>query len=105
AGTLRNAESNAWCRRMIEKGVAATLGPVDEPYLTSFPLPDHFFPLLMSGKLPLLEVYFRTTPFISWRQVVIGDPLYTPFKKNPAIRLPDKGAEKPVDKKMKGQDG
>jgi len=88
ASTLRTKESNVWCKRMIEEGIAATLGPVAEPYLLSFPLPDHFFPLLMSGKLPLLEVYFRSVPSISWRQTLIGDPLYTPFKNNPAIRLP-----------------
>ena len=70
---------------MLEKGVAATLGPVKEPYLQSFPLPDVFFPLLMTGQHPLIEVYYRTTPYLSWRQVLIGDPLYTPFKKQPAI--------------------
>jgi uncharacterized protein (TIGR03790 family) len=90
ASTLREKESNVWCKRMIEEGVAATLGPVEEPYLLSFPLPDHFFPLLTSGKIPLLEVYFRTTPHISWRQILIGDPLYTPFRNNPAIPLPKK---------------
>ena len=90
ASTLREKESNVWCKRMIEEGVAATLGPVEEPYLLSFPLPDHFFPLLMSGKIPLLEVYFRTIPHISWRQILIGDPLYTPFRKKPAILLPRK---------------
>ena len=87
ARTLRQPESNVWCKRMIEEGVAATLGPVAEPYLSSFPLPDVFFPLLMTGKLSLLEVYFRTIPYLSWRQIIIGDPLYAPFKKNPAIEL------------------
>ena len=43
--------------------------------------------MLMSGKLTLLETYFRSTPHISWRLIVIGDPLYTPFKNNPAIDL------------------
>ena len=85
ARTLRKPESNVWCKRMIEEGVSATLGPVAEPYLSSFPLPDLFFPLLMTGKLCLLEVYFLTIPHLSWRQVIIGDPLYTPFKKNSVI--------------------
>jgi hypothetical protein len=71
---------------MLEEGVAATLGPVTEPYLNSFPLPDQFFPLLMTGKLTLLEVYFLTVPQVSWMQILIGDPLYCPFKKNPPIR-------------------
>jgi hypothetical protein len=75
-----------WCKRMLEEGVAATLGPVTEPYLFSFPLPDLFFPLLMTGKATLLEVYFLTVPQVSWMQILIGDPLYQPFKNNPAIR-------------------
>jgi len=87
ASTLKKPNSQVWCKRMIEEGVAATIGPVSEPYLSSFPLPDVFFPLLMSGKLTLLETYFRSTPHISWRLIVIGDPLYTPFKNNPALDL------------------
>ncbi len=86
ATTLKQKGSNVWCKRMLEEGVAATLGPVAEPYLMSFPLPDEFFPLLMRGQQPLLEVYFRTLPHLSWMQILIGDPLYTPFQKNPAQR-------------------
>ncbi|MEJ2032475.1 MAG: TIGR03790 family protein, partial [Deltaproteobacteria bacterium] len=86
AATLRQPGSQVWCKRMLEEGVAAaTLGPVDEPYLQSFPLPDKFFPLLMTGKLALVEVYYRTLPFLSWRQILIGDPLYRPFRKNPVF--------------------
>jgi uncharacterized protein (TIGR03790 family) len=86
ATTLKKPGSNVWCKRMLEEGVAATLGPVTEPYLFSFPLPDLFFPLLMTGKVTLLEVYFLTVPQVSWMQVLIGDPLYQPFKNHPAIR-------------------
>lgn len=86
ATTLKQSGSNVWCKRLLEEGVAATLGPVAEPYLHSFPLPDQFFPLLMTGKLTLLEVYFLTVPQVSWMQILIGDPLYRPFKNNPAIQ-------------------
>jgi uncharacterized protein (TIGR03790 family) len=85
ATTLKQADRNVWCKRLLEEGVAATLGPVTEPYLSSFPVPDHFFPILMTGELPLLEVYFRTVPHVSWMQILIGDPLYQPFKNYPAI--------------------
>jgi uncharacterized protein (TIGR03790 family) len=87
ASTLKQPGSNVWCKRMLEEGVAATLGPVTEPYLSSFPLPDQFFPLLMTGKLTLLEVYFLTLPQVSWMQILIGDPLYRPFKNHPALSL------------------
>jgi uncharacterized protein (TIGR03790 family) len=96
ANTLKRPGSNVWCKRLLEEGVAATLGPVNEPFLNSFPLPDQFFPLLISGKLPLLEVYFRTLPQVSWKQIIIGDPFYTPFKQNPVLLKPaaDKRREK-----------
>jgi uncharacterized protein (TIGR03790 family) len=84
ATTLRKPGSQVWCKRLLEEGVAATLGPVGEPYLRAFPLPDDFFPLLMAGKLSLLELYFRTVPHLSWQMMLIGDPLYKPFKENPA---------------------
>lgn len=47
----------------------------------------------MTGKLSLLEVYFHTVPHLSWQMILIGDPLYTPFRKNPAWRgkLPSGG--------------
>jgi uncharacterized protein (TIGR03790 family) len=84
ATTLRKPGSQVWCKRMLEEGVAATLGPVSEPYLLAFPLPDDFFPLLMTGSRTLLEVYFRTVPQLSWQMILIGDPLYAPFKKDPS---------------------
>jgi uncharacterized protein (TIGR03790 family) len=83
ATTLKRPGSQVWCKRMLEEGVAATLGPVSEPYLLAFPLPGDFFPLMMTGKRPLLEVYFRTVPHVSWQMILIGDPLYTPFKRDP----------------------
>jgi uncharacterized protein (TIGR03790 family) len=89
ASTLRSKMSRAWCRAMLEKGICATLGPVAEPYLHSFPAPEQFFPLLLTGRYTLVEVYFRTIPLLSWRQILIGDPLYNPFKKKPALGLED----------------
>ncbi|HVW03057.1 MAG TPA: TIGR03790 family protein, partial [Planctomycetaceae bacterium] len=66
AVTLRDANSEVWCKRMLEKGVCATLGPVHEPYLHAFPRPDEFFPALMSGRYTLAESYYRTLPSNSW---------------------------------------
>lgn len=77
--TLKNKRSRVWCKKMLEKGIAATIGPVGEPYVQAFPVPDLFFDLLSKGKLTLVECYFFSTPFISWKMVLIGDPLYNPF--------------------------
>ncbi len=77
--TLRLAGSQVWCKRMLEEGAAAVIGPVDEPYAQAFPLPDLFFGLLIAGRLTLAECYFAATPWLSWRMVLVGDPLYRPF--------------------------
>lgn len=78
--TLKRPESQVWCKRMLERGIAATIGPVNEPYVQAFPLPELFFPLLAEGYLSLGETYLVTLPFLSWQMVLIGDPLYQPFK-------------------------
>ena len=77
--TLKKKDSRVWCKRMLEEGVAATVGPVNEPYLRAFPLPELFFALLLDGRLTLAEVYASSMPFWSWQMVLIGDPLYRPF--------------------------
>jgi uncharacterized protein (TIGR03790 family) len=78
--TLKNRNSRVWCKSMLENGVAATIGPVAEPYLQSFPSPEIFFSCLVDGRLALAECYALANPFWSWQMVLIGDPLYRPFK-------------------------
>ncbi len=78
--TLKRKNSHVWCKMMLEKGVAATIGPVEEPYVQAFPVPEIFFGFLADGHLSLAECYLISTPFLSWKMVLIGDPLYRPFK-------------------------
>jgi len=78
--TLRGQSSQVWCKRMLEEGIAATLGPVSEPYIQAFPPPEMFFGLLLSGKYTLAECFAMSNPFLSWKMVLIGDPLYRPFR-------------------------
>ena len=80
AQQLRDPQSTRWCPAMLADGITATLGPVDEPYLDSFPLPNDFFGALFNGRC-LVEAFYHTKPFNSWQFVLIGDPLYTPFPK------------------------
>lgn len=77
--SLKNKETRGWCKGMLEHGAAATIGPVHEPYVQSFPLPHFFFPILADGKLSLVEAYYLSLPFLSWKMVLVGDPLYRPF--------------------------
>ena len=76
---LRNTSSGQWCPAMLADGITATLGAVSEPYLHSFPEPKEFFLQLFNGRC-LVEAYYYTKPFNSWQLVLVGDPLYTPFK-------------------------
>ncbi|MHC4094677.1 MAG: TIGR03790 family protein [Planctomycetota bacterium] len=77
---LRNPKSRQWCPAMLKDGITATLGAVAEPYLHSFPEPRAFFLELFNGRC-LVEAYYHTKPFNSWQMVLIGDPLYRPFKR------------------------
>jgi uncharacterized protein (TIGR03790 family) len=80
AVSLRDPNSTQWCPSMLKRGITATLGPVAEPYLHTFPEPKAFFGALFDGHC-LAEAYYLTLPFNSWQLVLIGDPLYRPFKK------------------------
>lgn len=79
ATTLHKKESQVWCKRMLEDGICATIGPTYEPYLVAFPRPNEFFALLIQGELSLVECYYRTKPFNSWMMTLVGDPLYRPY--------------------------
>jgi uncharacterized protein (TIGR03790 family) len=86
AVSLRDPKAKYWCKCLLEQGVAATLGPVAEPYTIGFPKPAEFFGLLVTGRYPLVECYYRTLLLNSWMTVLIGDPLYNPFAAAPKLR-------------------
>ncbi len=81
AVNIHNPKELGWCKNALERGIAVTLGPVDEPYLDAFPLPREFFGLLFSGKYSLVEAYYLSKRYVSWKMVLFGDPLYRPWFK------------------------
>ena len=85
ARKLRDPKSETWCNRMIQEGVAATIGAVSEPTLSAFPLPQEFFARLLTGRFTLAQCYWMTSPTVSWQMTLIGDPLYNPFATNPKV--------------------
>jgi uncharacterized protein (TIGR03790 family) len=89
ATTLRNKDSHVWCPNLLKKGVAATIGPVAEPYTVGFPKPAEFFGFLATGEYTLVEAYSRSMIMCSWMTVLVGDPLYNPFKKNAKLKTAD----------------
>ncbi len=99
AVTLRDPKAKLWCVNLLQRGVVATLGPVAEPYTLGFPKPAEFFGFLATGRYTLVECYSRTVVFNSWMTVLVGDPLYNPFARNPRLRpeqvRPSPRTEKP----------
>ncbi len=89
AVSLRAPRAPYWCPNLLKDGVAVTLGPVAEPYTVGFPKPAEFFGFLATGKYTVVECYAKTVMFASWMGVLVGDPLYNPFAKNPLLKETD----------------
>ena len=83
--TLHDEREKGWVSNLLRRGVCGTLGATEEPFLTAFPKPSQFFPLLLCGDFTQGEVYFVTCPWMSWRIGYVGDPLYNPFKVKPKL--------------------
>ncbi len=78
ASTLRS-ETSGWCGPLVGLGFTATLGNVFEPYLELSHRPDLFMRALADGAT-LGAAAHHALPALSWQAVLIGDPLYRPFK-------------------------
>lgn len=96
AVSLRRPGAKYWCKNLLENGAAVTLGPVAEPYTIGFPKPAEFFALLLTGEHTLVECYWKSQLLTSWMMVLIGDPLYNPFKKAPKLKPSDLKPSPPV---------
>lgn len=75
-----------WAGNLLMDGAAATIGPVAEPYTIAFPRPAEFFGFLVTGEYTLVECYSRTLLITSWMMVLVGDPLYNPYKQTPKLK-------------------
>jgi uncharacterized protein (TIGR03790 family) len=88
-GTLHDPKETGWVVNLLNRGFCGTLGATDEPYLHAFPKPSLFFPLLCCGEFTQGEAWELTAPLLGWRVGYVGDPLYNPFKKKPAVKVED----------------
>jgi len=86
AVSLRNPTPARWVPNLLKNGACASLGPVAEPYLIAFPKPATFFGFLLAGD-SLVESYWLSNHFTSWQNMLIGDPLYRPFGKDPKLKM------------------
>jgi hypothetical protein len=85
AASLR-APLKGWCAPMLERGAAATLGNVYEPYLHLTPNLDLFEERLRNG-FTFAEAAYASEKVLSWMTTFIGDPLYRPFKEQQDLSL------------------
>jgi uncharacterized protein (TIGR03790 family) len=81
ARTLRST-TEQWCGSFLAEGATATMGCVDEPYLSGTPNLAVFFTRWLSG-FTFGEAACASQGALSWQTTVIGDPLYRPFGRNP----------------------
>lgn len=77
ASTLRRSDG-PWTGAFIARGVTATVGNVDEPYLHFTHRPDLLMRALARGD-NLVDAAYYALQGLSWQAVLIGDPLYRPF--------------------------
>ncbi|MFA6288463.1 MAG: TIGR03790 family protein [Opitutaceae bacterium] len=78
ADTVQSPLRN-WVGPLVAHGVTATFGNVTEPYLEFTHRPQLILKALARGET-LGEAAAYAMPVYSWQGVVIGDPLYRPFK-------------------------
>ena len=80
ATTIRSATQH-WVGPLLAKGVTATLGYVEEPFLPyTSDVPTLFQSLILRGA-SFGEAAWSAERAISWQTTVVGDPLYRPCVK------------------------
>ncbi len=75
--TLRSATSG-WTGPFVARGVTATMGNVNEPYLAFTHQPQLLLRALARGQT-LAEAAYFALQALSWQAILIGDPLYRRF--------------------------
>jgi uncharacterized protein (TIGR03790 family) len=75
-----------WVGPLLAKGVTATLGSVEEPYLSGTPDMAVFFSRFVAGGFSFGEAGLASGNSLSWQTTLVGDPLYRPFAIAPKTR-------------------
>lgn len=73
-GSEYAGSSQSLAADLIREGATGVSGHVYEPYLAMTPRPDYLFPAYFNGRT-LAESFYIAMPGLSWRNIVIGDPL------------------------------
>ncbi len=65
---------------LIAQGVAGVKGYVSEPYTAALCKAHILFDHYTQGR-NIAESFWSSTPFLMWKDIVVGDPLCAPYKK------------------------
>jgi uncharacterized protein (TIGR03790 family) len=78
-----------WVGPLLDRGVTATIGCTEEPYLQTTPQVHLLLHRLLFGRFTFGEAAYASQNTLSWQNTVIGDPLYRPFGKGQQERHAD----------------
>ncbi len=82
AQTIRTT-TRFWVGPLLAKGVTATMGCVEEPFLGGTPDMAAFFARFVQSGFSFGEAAYACQAAVSWQTTVVGDPLYRPFDQGP----------------------
>lgn len=77
--SAKNLRASGWTLRFLRCGAAQSFGNVYEPYLMGTHHVDVIAEAYARG-MSAGEVAYASVPALSWQTLVVGDPLYEPFK-------------------------
>lgn len=78
AQELRTSTAH-WVGPLLARGVTATMGCTEEPYLGATPELPAFFGRFVFFANSLAEAAYASQNSLSWQVTCVGDPLYRPF--------------------------
>ncbi len=78
ASAVNPREGSNWSANAVIKGITVTSGAVAEPFISALPHPDQVFLYLFEGA-NVGDALLRSTQWLKWMILNIGDPLYRPF--------------------------
>ncbi|MBZ5499330.1 MAG: TIGR03790 family protein [Acidobacteriia bacterium] len=90
-GQNRDQDAGSLAARFVESGVTGFVGYVADPTPDGYIRPQILFPAYAAG-YNLAEACYAASRYLSWREIVIGDPLASPYSKNSARQRSDLAA-------------
>jgi len=82
----RSMRDSTWVTGAVADKIAGSTGHVWEPWLDAAAYPHLVMDAIYNG-YTAAEAFWMGTPYLSWQNIVVGDPLYTPVGLNFTLEL------------------